>query len=55
MHDVEIPGGIFACAGGDRIYEGIKIAWEMSGNTPVLLLIANHEDDKRRRGDGYRC
>lgn len=45
MHDVEIPGGIFACSGGDRIYEGIKIAWEMSGNTPVLLLIANHEGD----------
>jgi dihydroxyacetone kinase-like protein len=45
MHDVEIPGGIFACSGGDRIYEGIKIAWEMSGKTPVLLLIANHEGD----------
>lgn len=45
MHDVEVPGSIFACAGGDRIYEGIKIAWEMSGNTPVLLLIANHEGD----------
>ncbi|MGQ9617099.1 MAG: dihydroxyacetone kinase subunit DhaK [Spirochaetota bacterium] len=45
MHDVEVPGGIFACSGGDRIYEGIKIAWEMSGNTPVLLLIANHEGD----------
>ena len=39
------PGGIFACSGGNRIYEGIKIAWEMSGNTPVLLLIANHEGD----------
>jgi len=45
MHDVEVPGSIFACAGGDRIYEGIKIAWEMSGNTPVLCLIANHEGD----------
>jgi dihydroxyacetone kinase-like protein len=45
MHDVEIPGGIFACSGGDRIYEGIKIAWEDSGHTPVLLLIANHEGD----------
>jgi len=45
MHDVEIPGNIFACSGGDRIYEGIKIAWEMSGKTPVLLLIANHEGD----------
>jgi dihydroxyacetone kinase-like protein len=45
MHDVEVPGGIFACAGGDRIYEGMKIAWEMSGNTPVLSLIANHEGD----------
>lgn len=45
MHDVEVPGGIFACSGGDRIYEGIKIAWEMSGHTPVLLLIANHEGD----------
>jgi len=45
MHDVEIPGNIFACASGDRIYEGIKRAWEMSGHTPVLLLIANHEGD----------
>ncbi len=45
MHDVEVPGGIFSCAGGDRIYEGIKLAWEMSGNTPVLHLIANHEGD----------
>jgi dihydroxyacetone kinase-like protein len=45
MHDVEVPGGIFACAGGDRIYEGIKYAWEQSGHTPVLLLIANHEGD----------
>jgi len=45
MHDVEVPGNIFACAGGDRIYEGIKVAWEMSGNTPVLYLIANHEGD----------
>ncbi len=45
MHDVEVPGSIFACAGADRIYEGIKLAWEMSGNTPVLSLIANHEGD----------
>jgi len=45
MHDVSVPGNIFACAGGDRIYEGIKIAWEMSGNSPVLVLIANHEGD----------
>jgi dihydroxyacetone kinase-like protein len=45
MHDVEVPGGIFSCAGGDRIYEGIKLAWEMSGHTPVLQLIANHEGD----------
>jgi dihydroxyacetone kinase-like protein len=45
MHDVEVPGGIFACAGGDRIYEGIKLAWEKSGKTPVLQLIANHEGD----------
>ncbi len=50
MHDVEVPGGIFACSGGDRIYEGIKIAWEMSGNTPVLLLIANHEGDVMNAG-----
>jgi dihydroxyacetone kinase-like protein len=50
MHDVEVPGGIFACAGGDRIYEGIKIAWEMSGNTPVLVLIANHEGDVINNG-----
>ncbi len=45
MHDVEVPGNIFACAGGDRIYRAIKVAWEMSGRTPVLLLIANHEGD----------
>jgi dihydroxyacetone kinase-like protein len=45
MHDVEVPGGIFTCSGGDQIYEGIKYAWEMSGQTPVLLLIANHEGD----------
>lgn len=45
MHDVEVPGNIFACAGGDRIYKAIKVAWEMSGRTPVLLLIANHEGD----------
>ena len=50
MHDVEVPGNIFACAGGDRIYEGIKIAWEMSGNTPVLVLIANHEGDVINNG-----
>jgi len=45
MHDVEVPGGIFTCSGGDQIYEGIKYAWEMSGQKPVLLLIANHEGD----------
>jgi dihydroxyacetone kinase-like protein len=45
MHDISVPGNIFTCAGGDRIYEGIKIAWEASGNTPVLVLIANHEGD----------
>jgi len=50
MHDVEVPGGIFACAGGDRIYEGIKIAWEMSGHTPVLVLVANHEGDVINNG-----
>jgi dihydroxyacetone kinase-like protein len=50
MHDVEVPGNIFACAGGDRIYEGIKIAWEMSGHTPVLLPIANHEGDVINNG-----
>ena len=50
MHDVEIPGNIFACAGGDRIYEGIKIAWDMSGHTPVLVLIANHEGDVINNG-----
>jgi dihydroxyacetone kinase-like protein len=50
MHDVEVPGGIFACAGADRIYEGIKIAWEMSGHTPVLVLIANHEGDVINNG-----
>jgi dihydroxyacetone kinase-like protein len=50
MHDVEVPGGIFACAGGDRIYEGVKLAWEMSGHTPVLVLIANHEGDVINNG-----
>lgn len=50
MHDVEVPGGIFACAGGDRIYEGIRIAWEGSGSTPVLLLIANHAGDVMNTG-----
>jgi len=45
MHDVEIPGNIFTCSGGDRIYEGIKYAWEKSNHTPILLLIANHEGD----------
>ena len=50
MHDVEVPGGIFACAGGDRIYEAIKIAWDMSGKTPVLALIANHEGDVINNG-----
>jgi dihydroxyacetone kinase-like protein len=50
MHDVEVPGGIFACSGGNRIYEGIKLAWEKSGHTPVLLLIANHEGDVLNAG-----
>lgn len=45
MHDVEVPGGIFACSGGDRIYAGIKYAWKLSGHTPVLLIISNHEGD----------
>jgi dihydroxyacetone kinase-like protein len=45
MHDVEIPGDIFACSGGDRIFAGIKHAWKTSQHTPVLLLIANHEGD----------
>jgi dihydroxyacetone kinase-like protein len=45
MHDVVVPGNIFACAGADRIYEGITVAWELSGHTPVLVLIANHEGD----------
>jgi phosphoenolpyruvate---glycerone phosphotransferase subunit DhaK len=45
MHDVEVPGGIFTCAGGEKIYQGIKLAWEMSGHTPVLELVANHEGD----------
>lgn len=50
MHDVEVPGGIFSCSGGDRIYEGLKLAWEKSGHTPVLLLIANHEGDVLNAG-----
>ncbi len=45
IHDVEVLGGIFSCAGGDRIYEGIRHAWQASGNHPVLVLIANHEGD----------
>jgi dihydroxyacetone kinase-like protein len=45
MTDVSVPGDIFACAGGDRIYEGIKFAWETGGHAPVLLIIANHEGD----------
>jgi phosphoenolpyruvate---glycerone phosphotransferase subunit DhaK len=45
VHDVEILGGVFSCASSDRIYEGIKLAWEMSGNMPVLVLVANHEGD----------
>jgi dihydroxyacetone kinase-like protein len=45
MHDVEVPGGIFACSGADRIYEGIKLAWKMSGEKAVLQLIANHAGD----------
>ena len=45
MHDVEVPGDIFTCASGQRIFEGIKLAWEQSGHTPVLVLVANHEGD----------
>jgi phosphoenolpyruvate---glycerone phosphotransferase subunit DhaK len=45
MLDVSIGGNIFACAGGDRIYEGIKYAWQTGGKTPVLALIANHAGD----------
>jgi dihydroxyacetone kinase-like protein len=45
MIDVSIGGNIFACAGGDRIFEGIKYAWETGGHTPVLVLIANHAGD----------
>ncbi|MFW6181618.1 MAG: dihydroxyacetone kinase subunit DhaK, partial [Spirochaetota bacterium] len=42
---VSVGGNIFSCAGGDRIFEGINLAWERGGHTPVLLLIANHEGD----------
>jgi dihydroxyacetone kinase-like protein len=45
MIDVSVGGNIFACAGGDRIFEGIKYAWETGGRTPVLVLIANHAGD----------
>lgn len=45
MHDVEVSGQIFACAGPDRIYEGIKEAHRISGGGEILLLIMNHEGD----------
>jgi dihydroxyacetone kinase-like protein len=50
LHDVEVPGGIFACAGAEKIYQGIKLAWEFSGHTPVLELVANHEGDVLNAG-----
>lgn len=40
--DVDVPGGIFSCAGADKIYEGIKKADRGKG---VVQLIANHEGD----------
>lgn len=45
MHDVEVSGPIFACAGPDRILEGIRQAHQLSHGGDVLLLIANHEGD----------
>lgn len=44
MHDVEVSGQIFACAGPDRIFEGIKEAHRIS-NGEILLMILNHEGD----------
>jgi dihydroxyacetone kinase-like protein len=45
MHDVEVSGQIFACAGPDRILEGIQEAHRISGGGEILLLILNHEGD----------
>jgi len=45
MHDVEVSGQIFACAGPDRIFEGVKEAHRISGGGEILLLILNHEGD----------
>ncbi len=45
MHDVEVSGQIFACAGPDRILEGIMEAHRISNGGEVLLLILNHEGD----------
>jgi dihydroxyacetone kinase-like protein len=45
MHDVEVSGQIFACAGPDRIFEGIQYAHQVSGGGEILLLILNHEGD----------
>jgi len=45
MHDVEVAGQIFACAGPDRILEGIQEAHRLSGGGEVLVLISNHEGD----------
>jgi dihydroxyacetone kinase-like protein len=40
--DVDVPGDIFACATGLRIFEGIKAADSGRG---VVCLISNHEGD----------
>jgi phosphoenolpyruvate---glycerone phosphotransferase subunit DhaK len=50
MHDVEVAGQIFACAGPDRILEGIQEAWKTGGAGEVLVLVANHEGDVINNG-----
>ena len=50
MHDVEVAGQIFACAGPDRILEGIQEAWRIGGGGEVLVLVANHEGDVINNG-----
>jgi phosphoenolpyruvate---glycerone phosphotransferase subunit DhaK len=50
MHDVEVAGNIFACAGPDRILEGIQEAWRTGGGGEILVLVANHEGDVINNG-----
>jgi len=50
MHDIEVAGPIFACAGPDRILEGIQEAWKIGGGGEILVLVANHEGDVINNG-----